>query len=324
MRRWRLAGTIAALTVVGTAAVPSAAPAPTVPVPAELILTPPVSPDGLLVVAPLLGANPAQRFTLTPAPPPSVFYSPSRAEPETPLFGAAAPKRVPPPAPLPPSLFRDAEKMVDKPAVAAVPAAAPVMPIAPPEAAAPVEPLSEREVVSRANAFFTRLGTLVAEFVQVAGDGRRLRGSLYLQRPGKVRFEYEKPATLEVVADGSSVAVRDTKLATQDLYAISQTPLKFLLREQVNLGRDIRIRGVEQDGDSVRLTLEDRSTLGGTSQIILYFDPQVENLTQWRITDPQGFQTVIILEKVDRTKRLDPSLFVINYDRVIPTDNLYR
>jgi outer membrane lipoprotein-sorting protein len=165
---------------------------------------------------------------------------------------------------------------------------------------------------------------LIARFTQVGGDGRRLGGELYLQRPGKLRFEYDPPATLEVVADGSSVAVRDKKLATQDLYSISQTPLKFLLREQVNLGRDIRITDVEQDGDSVRLTLEDRSTLGGTSQITLYFDAKVEQLTQWRITDPQGFQTAVLLDKVDRTKQLDPSLFTISYDRVINTDNSSR
>ena len=107
------------------------------------------------------------------------------------------------------------------------------------------------------------------------------------------------------------------ELATQDLYSISQTPLKFLLRERVNLGQDIRITGITNDGDSVRISLEDRSTLGGTSRITLYFDPAIETLTQWRIVDPQGFQTIVVLNKAEKGRRMDPSLFKIQYEAIV-------
>ena len=179
------------------------------------------------------------------------------------------------------------------------------------------QPLPNDVVVERANAYFTNLSTLVADFTQVGGDGRRHGGTLYLQRPGKVRFEYDPPATLQVIADGRSVAVRDRKLATQDLYSISQTPLKFLLRERVNLGQDIRITGIINDGDSVRINLEDSSTLGGTSRIALYFDGHVESLNQWRIVDAQGFQTVVVLEKIERGRRIDQDLFKIQYEALV-------
>jgi outer membrane lipoprotein-sorting protein len=185
-------------------------------------------------------------------------------------------------------------------------------------------PLPNSAVVERANAYFTNLGTLVADFTQVGGDGRRMGGTLYLQRPGKVRFAYDPPATLEVVADGRSVAVRDKKLATQDLYSISQTPLKFLLRERVSLGQDIKITGISNDGDSVRINLEDTSTLGGTSRITLYFDPQIETLNQWRIIDAQGFQTVVVLNKVEKGRRIDQDLFKIQYEQIIGERNTYR
>jgi outer membrane lipoprotein-sorting protein len=74
----------------------------------------------------------------------------------------------------------------------------------------------------------------------------------------------------------------------------------------------------------VRLSLEDRSTLGGTSKITLFFDPQVETLTQWRIVDPQGFQTTVMLNKVDRNRRIDQKLFVININSAINNDNSSR
>jgi outer membrane lipoprotein-sorting protein len=219
-------------------------------------------------------------------------------------------------APLPPSRPIMAEA---REAPAAAPIAVTPRPIvaAAVEPAALSQPLPSNVVVERANAYFTNLSTLVADFTQVGGDGRRQGGTLYLQRPGRVRFEYDPPATLQVIADGRSVAVRDRKLATQDLYSISQTPLKFLLREQVNLGQDIRITGIAHDGDAVRISLEDSSTLGGTSRITLYFDRHVESLNQWRIVDAQGFQTVVVLGKIERGRRIDQDLFKIQYEALV-------
>lgn len=214
----------------------------------------------------------------------------------------------PAPVPPPPVAQRQGE-------VRAAPAIASVA--TPAVSAAPSGPLTDKQFVDRANDYFNGLGTLVADFVQVGGDGRRTGGRLYLQRPGKLRFEYSSPSTLEVIADGSSVAVRDRKLATQDLYSIGQTPLKFLLRDRVTLGLDIRVTGVDRDPSGVRIALEDRSTLGGTSKITLYFDPAVETLSQWRIIDPQGFQTSVVLSNVDRTRKVDQQLFVINYQRIL-------
>ncbi|HEY8383901.1 MAG TPA: outer-membrane lipoprotein carrier protein LolA [Microvirga sp.] len=280
----------------------------------------------------------APQPALQPAPAPAVVRTASAggdmplapaAKPAPARAAAAAPAAAPAPstapaakpAPVPPATAAAPAK----PAPAAAPAKPMEIAAAPTTApAARSEPLTDAEIVEKANAYFNQLGTLVADFTQIGGDGRRLGGTLYLQRPGKVRFEYDKPSTLEVVADGSSVAVRDTKLATQDLYSISQTPLKFLLRERVNLGRDIRITSVANDGDAVRLALEDRSTLGGTSKITLFFDPQVESLTQWRIVDPQGFQTTVMLNKVDRSRRVDQRLFVINYERILGNENSSR
>ena len=74
--------------------------------------------------------------------------------------------------------------------------------------------------------------------------GRQVSGVLYLQRPGKLRFEYNKPSTMEVVSDGSTVLVRDRKLNTSDPYPISQTPLKFLLSAKIDLVHDVSVKRV--------------------------------------------------------------------------------
>jgi outer membrane lipoprotein-sorting protein len=182
---------------------------------------------------------------------------------------------------------------------------------------AAAKPLSDKEIVERANAYFNGISSLVGDFVQIGGEGRRLTGKLYLQRPGKIRFEYDEPATMEVIADGSSVAVRDRKLATQDLYSIGQTPLKFLLRDRIDLGRDVKITEVAPENEGVRISFEDRSTLGGTSKITLYFDKDVTNLTRWRIIDPQSFTTTVSLANLERNRRIEQQLFTIHYERIL-------
>lgn len=180
-----------------------------------------------------------------------------------------------------------------------------------PAAGSTVENLSAEQIVARANDFFNGITTMYASFTQMNANGDRLTGELFVHRPGRLRFDYDEPATLQVIADGRQVAIQDSRLNTQDLYPISQTPLKFLLGSRVNLGRDVSVLGVERHDDEVDIQLEDRSTLGGTSRVTLTFDNRVSDLKRWRIRDPQGFTTTVALDEVDFVSRMDPGLFVI-------------
>lgn len=182
-------------------------------------------------------------------------------------------------------------------------------------AAAPAEPVDAATLLAQANAYFNGITTLTGSFMQIGADGRRIGGKLTLAKPGRLRFDYDQPSPLEVVADGTSVAVRDRKLNTQDLYFIAQTPLKFLLREKIDLARDLTVTDIANDPTGVRISLEDRATLGGTSKIQLFFDPEVKTLSQWRITDPQGYITTVTLSNLQKGKSVDGNLFFINYGR---------
>lgn len=181
---------------------------------------------------------------------------------------------------------------------------------------APTRPgMSAAAAVQRANAYFNANATMVANFVQLGADGRRTDGTLYVQRPGKLRFEYARPATLEIIADGTSVAIRDRKLATQDVYFIGQTPLKFLLKERIDLAQDTKILDVKSDERSVSILVEDKATFGGTSRIRLVFDAATFSLKQWTVTDPQGYETLVSLSNIDLAQRPDPGLFKINFEK---------
>jgi outer membrane lipoprotein-sorting protein len=170
-------------------------------------------------------------------------------------------------------------------------------------------------VVRRANSALNNIITLIADFSQTNSLGQRATGKLYLLRPGRLRFEYAAPSPIEVVADGTSLAVRNKKLNTQEVYFIRQTPLKFLLKANINLTQDVLITGVTSDTEHTILKIEDKTTFGGSSKIELYFKSSDFLLSQWVIVDPQGSETRVQLSNIDQSKRPDRSLFVINYER---------
>ncbi len=169
--------------------------------------------------------------------------------------------------------------------------------------------------VRRANAYFNGITSLIGDFVQTSADGRRINGKLYMQKPGRLRFEYASPSPLEIVADGTSVAIRNRKLNTQDVYFIAQTPLKFLLKQNLDLARDTKILEISNQPDSTSIRIEDKATLGGTSRITLTFKSNDFSLIRWSVNDPQGNDTTVTLANVDLTQRPDSSMFLINYER---------
>jgi outer membrane lipoprotein-sorting protein len=185
----------------------------------------------------------------------------------------------------------------------------------------PAPNLTTDEIVAKANDFLNATRFMSADFVQIGPDGKRTEGLLVLQRPGKMLFRYKPPAKLEIVADGRSVAVRDQKLGTQDLYLIGQTPLKFLLADHIDLAKDTKLKRVEIDGRAATIEIEDKATFGGKSDITLVFDPDTFELKQWTVIDPQGFRTLVSLFALDLVTKPDPQWFYVD-DSVQP--NLTR
>ena len=144
------------------------------------------------------------------------------------------------------------------------------------------------------------------KFVQIGADGRRAAGQFYIQKPGKVRFEYDPPSPIDIIADGRSVVVRDRKLATQDLYPLSQTPLRFLLSDRIDLLRDTNVTGVTADEMFISIVVEEKQALIGTSRLMMMFDAQDLQLKQWVVTDPQGYDTTVAVSNLDSHQAAGP------------------
>ncbi len=186
-----------------------------------------------------------------------------------------------------------------------------------PEPASPFD-AKQRAILDRVSGYLSSVQTLVGKFVQVGPDGGRTEGTFYIQKPGRVRFAYNPPSPIDIIADGSSVVVRDRKLATQDLYPLSQTPLRYLLAERIDLLRDTDVVSVTSDDSYLTVVIEQKQILVGTDRLMIMFDAKDLTLKQWTVTDPQGFDTTVAVYNLDSSKKPDPNLFVINYQRDQP------
>ena len=171
----------------------------------------------------------------------------------------------------------------------------------------------QRSIIERVNNYLSNMQVMTGNFVQVAPDGRRTQGEFYISKPGRVRFEYDDPSPISLIADGQSVVVRDRNLATQDVYPLSQTPLRFLLADHVDLMKDTNLVAVYADDVFVTVVVEEKNSVVGTSRLMIMFSAKDMQLKQWTVTDPQGYDTTVAVYNIDTSKRPDPSMFKIDY-----------
>ena len=174
------------------------------------------------------------------------------------------------------------------------------------DAAAPAVP-SQREMVAQLSEHFASVPTMAGEFVQFGPDGEQTGGTFYIERPGKIRFNYEKPAAVEVISNGRTVAVHNRKLKTWDFYPLDKTPLKLLLASKIDVD-DGTIRDVVAEADLTTVVMGNDSIFGD-SVITLMFDPLSFDLRQWTIKDAKGKETSVMVFNVQKNVELKNALF---------------
>lgn len=162
--------------------------------------------------------------------------------------------------------------------------------------------------LAAANRTLNSVQHMQGRFVQTAPGGARSTGNFYIQRPGRLRFEYDAPATLLIVSDGSVVAMRDTALRTTERTSLRSTPLNLILGERIDLERNARITRVSRSGPWTMITARDRT--GQTDGLItLNFYGEQAELRSWDVTDATGARTRITLSDTSQPASLDRNLF---------------
>jgi outer membrane lipoprotein-sorting protein len=178
---------------------------------------------------------------------------------------------------------------------------------------APRAPLTDMEKsdLKRVSAYLNTIKGVQGRFTQIAADGRTAQGTFYLRKPGRIRFEYDKPNPILIVADGASVAVSNSQLKTTDRYPLVNSPLRLLLSESIDLASDRRITDIKKEAGVFSFTA--RETVGPArgSITLVFADTGALELRQWEVVDAQGVRTTIALNDVRQDANIPPTMFVI-------------
>ena len=163
---------------------------------------------------------------------------------------------------------------------------------APAAAADSTRPMTSRDLadVKRVEAYLNNLTTLRSRFLQVASNGSYGEGTIYLQRPGQLRIDYDPPSPIRIITDGSYLVYLDRELEQTTHIGIDDTPAGILLAEKISLAKDIRVMAVERRAGVLSLSLARREDLA-EGRLTLVFSDNPIILRKWIVTDQQGITT---------------------------------
>lgn len=186
----------------------------------------------------------------------------------------------------------------------------PALDLTPPETVQSGEvPAAEwNSILREASAALAAAKTAKGNFIQTNTDGSVTTGTFALNRPGRMRFDYDDPTPILIVSDGTTVAMEDSELETVDRVPIGSTPLGLILSTDLNVGQDVEVLSVMQNADGYGIRVADANgELEGT--LTMVFNKASFELLGWLTTDGNFRTTVVDLVDVETNVRVDPRLF---------------
>ena len=169
--------------------------------------------------------------------------------------------------------------------------------------------------LDRISAYLNAIGTAEAEFTQINADGSTSSGRLFIHRPNRIRFEYDPPDELLVLASAGQVAIFDAKATEQgEEYPLRRTPLNLILGRNIDLGRARMVVDHFGDGTATAVVAQDPDNPEyGTIRLVFTDRPLA--LRQWVVTDEYGGETSVLLGPLVEGRSYPPSLFSITRER---------
>ena len=176
-------------------------------------------------------------------------------------------------------------------------------------AATPDNKLSAQDTtdIARAEQYLNSIHSVVARFMQVASDGSAVQGNFYLERPGKMRIQYDQPYPLLMVASGIYLTVYDPELKQTTYLPISSTPAYFLVKDKLTPD-DVTVTKVERGKDSLRISLHEAGH-PDQGRLTLVFSDNPLQLRKWTVIDRDGKQIDVALLDALFNTQLDPDVF---------------
>ncbi|MEE2694670.1 MAG: outer membrane lipoprotein carrier protein LolA [Pseudomonadota bacterium] len=166
----------------------------------------------------------------------------------------------------------------------------------------------DRADIKSAETFLNDLGTYQAEFIQVSPDGNYSAGWIWVQRPRYLRVEYAPPNNLLLVADGTYLIFIDRDIEQISRYSYESGPFRFLLKEDVDLTKDMIVQAVHRVSNLLHITLVDEDDFEAGS-VTLSFAENPMQLAGWTVTDPDGHLTTVTLHNSSHGLKLHKKFF---------------
>jgi len=172
----------------------------------------------------------------------------------------------------------------------------------------------DRAALGRVEAYLNGLRALRARFIQIGQNGATAQGTAWISRPGRMRFDYDPPEPLLLVASGGQVMMFDRELRQPTTVPASATPLGVLLRPTIALSGDITVTATERRGGFLHVTLH-RTSAPAEGRLTLSFEENPMQLRQWTVVDAQARETRVTLYEVDTNVRPENRMFDFNDPR---------
>jgi outer membrane lipoprotein-sorting protein len=170
-------------------------------------------------------------------------------------------------------------------------------------------PAHAQTSVADVERYLNSIRTYKARFVQSNPNGSIAQGTLYLWRPGRMRFEYDPPSQLKIVADGYQVTMWDP--ATKDFgqWPIGWTAASFLAKDPIVLSGDLRVEKFERASNGLLEMTMSQARKPQEGKVIVRFSESPMALQGWTIVDSRGQRVSIALTNVQTNLQLTESLF---------------
>lgn len=167
---------------------------------------------------------------------------------------------------------------------------------------------TETAELNKLSAYLNSIHTLKSNFVQLGPQGELAQGEFDLAKPGRLRFAYNPPSPITIVATGGEIYVKNSQLNTVDRTSLSDTPLDLLLNQDIDLRHDPVITGIEQQPGALIVHARAATTKSQSNITLVFSYPAIE-LRQWMVKDNQGGVTTVALTGLQTGVALPDSLF---------------
>jgi len=146
---------------------------------------------------------------------------------------------------------------------------------------------ASRADLNRIEVYMNALGSIQSRFVQANPDGSYSEGTMYLLRPGRLRFEYDPPDPYLIIARGKWFIYIDTELDQATYLPLEKTPAYFIVRENIRFGGKLRVVSLRRGDNVLRVELE-QTDEPDAGRVMLIFTDSPLQLRKWRIVDALG------------------------------------